>query len=649
MKAFCGAMLVIAGIALPAAAAPGTLLRGFSPSASEIERATESRYLSTPDAASALDAVTTIAARPHYAGTPADYALAVWLRDRMRAAGIRAELEPLTARVETPRELVLELAPPADLAVAGKSKHRHAAFPIALNLTETGDPADPAAGARAVGVPFDAGSGDGDVSAPLVYAGHGLAADFAALDAAHVDVRGAVVLVRYGAEFRGALAERAQDHGAAGVIFYNDPADDGAARGLVYPNGPWRPRTAVERGWVGNGIRIPVLPVSALNAQILLGSLEGSPGPAGWTGALPVDYPLARGPGRVHLIVALNRKKTTLWNTIGTIPGVHGDQAVIMGAHRDAWVYGAVDNGSGVATLLAVARGLGSLAQGGWHPNRTIVLAGWDGGEIGALGSRAYLDAHRFEIPRGCFAYLDADRTVTGPTFEAGAVAALAPLVAQAARDVPDPLTPAAKVYDGWARPLPRVAAPGGGSGDDATFLTAAGIPVAAMRFAGPFPVAGSSYDTLRYATLFSDADWSLHRAAAQLYGLAALRLADAETVPYTFASYPALIRGKLEQLAARAAADGLLIKPEAAGAALARLAHGANRFERGEIGSGIWADELAAVRTLDLLLYGIHDQAPVALPELSTAVSSGDQARIDDAFERTVAAIDQAADALAQ
>lgn len=656
MKVFWVAAIVALSLVSLAGTAPSATLRGYTPAGSERERQTESQFLDIPSAANALDDVTAFAARPHYAGTPADYALALEMRGRLRAAGISAELEPFTARVDTPRELVLELAPTLAATQVATGVHlpfakRPSAFPVVLNLAEPAEPTDPATAARGIGLPFNAGSGDGDVIAPLVYADRGVDADYATLATAGVEVQGAVVLVRYGAQFRGLLAERAQARGAAGVIFYTDPKDDGGSRGPTYPNGPWEPLTTVQRGSVGSTIRIPTLPISAANAQILLASLSGAPGPPAWGGTLPVAYPLARGPARVHLIVKLNRTQTTLWNTIGIIPGTRGDQSVILGAHRDAWVFGAGDNGAGVATVLEVARGLGFLLQGGWRPGRTIVIAGWDGEEIGLLGSRAYVQRHRIDLARGCLAYLNADQNVTGPVFGAAAVAALAPVVIEATQAVRDPDTPATTVYDRWFAQTPRIGpravAPGGGS-DHESFLIDGGTPVATLDFSGPFGVYHSSADTVAYATRFSDPDFRLHRAAAQLYGFIVLRIADAAGVPYAFSGYTPLLRGSVVKLARRAKRFRLSFNTAILGRALDRFAAAAGAADGRPALEDVAARSLGVAHELDSLLYGVSGYGGTALPDIDAALTTRDPAQIGAAIGRAAATLDRASRALA-
>jgi N-acetylated-alpha-linked acidic dipeptidase len=630
------------------AVAPPQPLYGYSPAASGRERADEARFLDLPSAQGALDHASVIAAHPHYAGTKADHALAVYASERLREYGFEARIESFTTRVETPRKLALELYANGGLYVPRTGVKRQRGVPPAgLDLHEAGNAADPATLDPAVGLPFNAGSADGDVVAPLVYARRGMPDDFATLRAAGVDVHGTVVLIRYGGAFRGVLVRNAQDAGAAGAILYDDPADDGFAKGAVYPNGPWRPSASVQRGALGDGIRIPVLPVSADNARVLLRALRGPQGPAGWAGALDAPYPLAKGPAFVHLAVELNRTATTLWNTVGMLRGTLPAQSVVLGAHRDAWVYGAGDNGAGTAVLLEAARGLGYLASSGWRPKRTIVVALWDGEEIGLRGSSAFASAHAAELRAGCVAYVNADANVLGPRLNASAVGALGPLLVDASRVVPDPARYDATLFDRWsAQPKGVViGAPGGGS-DHESFLRAFGTPAGEAGFDGPFGPYHSSYDTLQYAKTWSDPGFVLHRAAAQLYGIAAMRIADAESVPYTFASYVPSLNAGLLRLQTRAQRDGRRLDVAPLRAAIEAFAAAARRADDATArGAGPPnANALAAAQEIDAIAYGFAGYDAVAYLGIETALASGDAGAVASAVAQARAAVDRAA-----
>jgi N-acetylated-alpha-linked acidic dipeptidase len=629
------------------AVAPPAPLRGFTPASSARERVDEARFLDLPSAQGALDHAAVIGAHPHYAGTPADRALAEYARDRLREYGFEARIEPLRTVVDTPRHLALELYADGHVYVPRNGAHRaRGTPPVGLDLREAGDPADPATLDPAVGLPFNAGSGDGDVIAPLVYAHRGLPADFAALRAAGVDVRGAVALIRYGAAFRGLLARNAQDAGAAGVVLYDDPADDGFAKGPAYPNGPWRPAASVQRGSLGKDVRIPVLPVSADNARTLLRALRGPAGPAGWAGALDAPYPLAKGPALVHLAVTMNHTPATLWNTVGTLRGTQPAQSVVLGAHRDAWVFGVGDNGAGTIVLLEAARGLGYLAKSGWRPKRTIAVALWDGEEIGLRGSAAYASAHAAELQRGCVAYLNADENVAGSVLETAAVGALGPAIVEATRAVADPAHERSSLHDRWgAQPHGIEIHTIGGGSDHESFLFGFGTPVAEMGFAGPFGPYHSSYDTLRYASAWSDPGFVMHRVAAQLYGVVAMRLADADAVPYAFASFvPALSAGVL-RAQTRADHDGRALDLAALRASVEAFTAAARRADDAIArGAGPGTERtLDAAQAIDTLAYGVDGYASVAFPEIAKAYARGDAGALAGAVARASAAVDRA------
>jgi len=612
---------------------------GFSLTTAGPERTYEERFLDIPSAQGALDHAAVLNAHPHYAGTPADLTIARYARDQFEAFGFDAHVESFRTRVDTPRQLVLEFYPDGVTRyVPRRTPHRDRKAPPGLDLREVGNPIDPATLDPAIGLPFNSGSGDGDVTAPLVYVSHGLPADYTTLTSAGVSVRGAIVLVRYGAAFRGQLAHWAQDRGAAGVILYSDPKDDGAGRGPTYPDGPWRPSGSVQRGSLGAGIKIPVLPISADNAGILLKSLRGVAGPDGWTGGLDAAYPLGRGPAKAHLVVKLNRTTMTLWNTIATLKGATGGESVILGAHRDAWVYGVGDNGAGTITMLEAARGLGYLAKSGWRPRRTITIALWDGEEIGLAGSAAYVKAHDIELKRGCVAYLNADENITGTRISADGVGSLRAAVVEAAEGVPDPANMHTSLRDRWNQQRAGVdyGDPGGGS-DHESFLEGIGTPIAQFGFDGPYGVYHSSYDTLRYAQTWSDPGFVLHRTSAQIYGLMAMRLADADAVPYQFNGYVPALRNGLLALAARAKADGRTLDLARVRVALDTFDGVSRRADyaiaRG--GGPPAVTSLAAARAIDGIAYGTSGYASVAYPELNDAYAANDQHAIDIAIDR--------------
>lgn len=511
----------------------------------------------------------------HYAGTPGDERLARWMAHQLLEAGFRTTIESFTARVPQARRLRLQIL------------SRHV---VNVSLREGPIPADPDGSRPDAPIPFNAWSGSGTVTAPVVSAGRGLDDDYRSLD-----VRGKIVLVRYGAEFRGLLAARAQRHGAAGVILYSDPADrDGSSHGPAYPNGPYRPLGSVQRGSLGAGIRIPVLPVSALVAQ----QIERAHAP-------------------VRLTVVERFASERLWNTIGVLDGTNPRGEVVLGGHRDAWVYGVTDNGDGVSTLIETAKALGALARTGWRPERSIVVAGWDGEEIGELGSIAYVRAHLDRLRAGCVAYINMDEGESGRNFEISTAAALAGFAADVARSVPDP------------QKAP-VREPGGGS-DVESFLYDAGIPTIDWGFSGPFGVYHSAFDDLRYAMTEADPGFLEHRIMAQMIAIAAYRLADEPLHQlYHFTAYAQVLRAALAAV------------PAADRAGVAPLASAVDRFVAQT--TDVRANDdavLDAVHRLNLLCYGRSGYAALPLPDLSAALASRDTAAIRAAAARTATTLD--------
>ncbi len=672
---------------LLAAAPPHTQIYGYTVANSDAEFALEDRFLDIPSSAGALEAAAALAAQPHYAGSAGDYKLALYVRDKLKEAGFDTTMETLTARIDVPKKLILEIGGsgsraggaepefPAyysiarrriirekQAAAAAKAGAAQAPAPgvsptprppfvaaIGLDLRELPDPNDPDTGNAAVGLPFIAGSADGDVRAPLVYVAHGMPADYALLAAHNVDPKGAIVLIRLGSESRGGLVRRAQAHGAAGAVLYDDPLEDGASRGMTSPNGPWRPVNSVQRGSVGEGVTIPVIPVSAANARILLGSLKGPAGARPWAGGMAVTYPFARGPALIHMVVEMVRKTTTLWNTVGILHGSIPGQELVLGAQRDAWVYGIGAGGGGTVTLLETARGLGYLAHTGWVPGRTIVLAAWDGEELGSYGSLAYLKRHGDEIRDTSIAYLNTEPSITGGTFGADAVAAIAPTIADASHVVDDPARPGGTIYDRYAfrtrgalPPIDR----GNGGIDRAPFLFGAGTPSANATFSGPFGPYHSSYDTLQYARTISDPQFDLHRAAAQLYGVAVLRLADADVVPYHFNAYVGPMDAALRRLALAARSRHVSLDVHGFETSIRRFAASANRHDAAtkRVATGNASDrELQAARSLDLIGYGVDGDTGITFPDVARAISEGDQNAVDLAVGRARSAVDAA------
>ncbi len=437
-------------------------------------------------------------------------------------------------------------------------------------------------------------SASADVTAELVYANSGNPADYDWLEAQGIDLRGKIAIVRYSNpySYRGFKALTAERRGLAALLIYSDPAEDGYRRGLVYPEGPWGPESHIQRGaitydfivpgdpltpgWasVDGAPRIPegearsipriaAVPLSWRDARPLLEALEGPVAPPAWQGALPFTYRV--GPGAtIRVRVRMDGATRPIWVVEARLRGSERpEELVVLGNHRDAWVYGAVDPSSGTATQMELARVLGSLAREGWRPKRTIVLASWDAEEWHLTGSTEWGEHFADPLREGAVAYLNVDGSTSGPRFSASAVASLSRLVTEVARDVTDPAT-GRSLLAAWAaaewgdsgvritRDSTDLVTTTLGSGSDYTvFLNWLGIPIVDLAFVGPYGVYHSVYDSYRWMTRFGDPGFRYMTVMAEVWGRMALRLANADVIPYDFTRYADRVQSFLDELAA--------------------------------------------------------------------------------------------------
>ena len=464
LKAFALAALLAlpACLALAQSSAPDTVF-GYPNFSAESK--TESAFLAVPNAKLAGEELKTLTAAPHVAGSPEDHATAEFVAQKFRAAGLDTKIVPYRVLFNYPTVVKVE-AYGADGKQLMTGPHRESV------------PGDPYEDDPRVIMPYNSSSGSGDVIGEAVYANYGRLEDFDKLAADHVDLHGKIVICRYGANFRGVKVYIAEQRGAAGVLIYSDPQDDGYFRGDAYPDGPWRPATGVQRGSVqylfkypgdpetpgvastpdlpdsarvnpdGNQPRIISIPISYQDAEPILKALKGSAVPESWQGALPFHYHVGPGGVRVHLVSQQDYQRRTIWDVIGTVPGSSlPDDWVVVGNHRDAWVYGAVDPNSGTAALLEAVHGVGDLLKTGWRPKRTIRFCSWDAEEEGLIGSTEWVEQHSQPLQKAV-AYFNVDVAVSGPNFSAAAVPSLKKFIRQIAQSVPSPS--GGSVFDAW-------------------------------------------------------------------------------------------------------------------------------------------------------------------------------------------------------
>ncbi|HVU25518.1 MAG TPA: transferrin receptor-like dimerization domain-containing protein [Opitutus sp.] len=533
-------------------------------------------------------------AAPNHLGSPHDKANAEFMLEQFRAWGWDAHIETFQVLFPTPKKVAVELVAPT------RFKAKLEEPPVAGDRTS-----DQIA---AMLPPYNAYGGDGDVTGDLVYANQGMPDDYKELARRGVDVRGKIVIARYGGGWRGLKPKLAQEHGAIGCIIYSDPRDDGYGAGEVYPRGGWRPADGVQRGSVmdmpiypgdpltpGVGatadakrltraeaktiLKIPVLPISYADAQPLLAALAGPVAPEGWRGGLPITYHVGPGPAQVRVAVECDWKLVPCYDVIAVLRGSERpDEWVIRGNHHDGWVFGAWDPLSANVALMAEVKAIGALAQAGWRPKRTIVYASWDGEEEGLLGSTEWCEEHAAELQRKAVLYVNSDSNGRGFLRASGShgFQALVNEVGAAVRDPQTGVTAGERVRakelvdaaaggaSAGAKRVAKEIEAGGpvpiealGSGSDYTaFIDHLGIASLDVRFGGEDDDPGiyhSSYDSFDHYARFGDPGFVYGVALAQAIGRVVLRTADADVVPVRLADFADTVgryAGELHQLA---------------------------------------------------------------------------------------------------
>ena len=562
-------------------------LRGFKPESSVKQREWEEKLRAIPDPARLKESMRLLSARPHHVGSAYGKQNAEWILARFKEYGWDARIETFNVLFPTPKERVLEMVEPKRFVAS---------------LDEPALAIDPTSGQKVEQLPtYNSYSIDGDVTAPLVYVNYGLPEDYDRLERLGISVKGAIVIARYGNSWRGIKPKVAAEHGAVGCLIYSDPRDDGYFVDKVFPEGPMRPSTGVQRGSVmdfaaanpgdpltpGVGAtadatrldrkdaksitKIPVLPISYGDAQPLLAALGGPVAPADWRGALPITYHVGPGPAKVHLKLAFNWDLKPVNDVVARIAGSESpDQWVVRGNHHDAWVNGAEDPISAMVVLLEEARAIGELVKQGYKPKRTLVYAAWDGEEPMLLGSTEWAEAHGAELKEHAVAYINTDGNGRG-FLGMGGSHTLERFINDVARDIKDPETGLSVRERRRLADLSRASADGRselrerrdlridalGSGTDFTaFLDHLGVPALDLLFFGEDDggIYHSIYDDFYWYTHFSDTDFVYGKALAQTVSTAVLRLANAELLPFEFTGLADTTKMYLKEL--RALAD---------------------------------------------------------------------------------------------
>ncbi len=545
----------------------GQGIDGFSSRGEVLQRQIEKRFQTLPRAENCRLFLQRLTEKPHMAGTPENYELALYVRDKFKEFGLEeVELVEYSVLLSYPREIRVEMVAPESFEASLREEV----------LVPGEDRRD-----EDVSVGFHAYSASGDVTAELVYAHGGNPEDYDELLRQGIDVRGKIALVRYSMpySYRGYKVLTAQERGAAALLIYSDPLEDGYSKGEVYPRGPWGPDNHIQRGSVAFDFIVPgdpltpgwasltgarrlkreeseilpkimSVPLSAQDVRPLLENLRGPVAPPEWQGGLPLTYHLGPGPTKVHIKVEMDDSVRSIWNVVGKVRGEsEPDRWVIVGNHRDAWVYGAVDPSSGTASLLELARAMGELLDAGYRPKRSVLFCNWDAEEYTLTGSTEWVEQWAESLAKKAVAYINVDSSTCGPDLDVVAVPSLKNFIPNIARETLDPGT-GTTVLEAWEKRKSSAVKQVGtkaveltdtrvGSGSDhAAFLNFVGVPIIGMTFDGPYGVYHSRYDNFYWMSQFGDPTFRYHETMARIWGLALLRLANADILPFHYNDY---------------------------------------------------------------------------------------------------------------
>jgi N-acetylated-alpha-linked acidic dipeptidase len=578
--------LSVSGVVTADAPAGAVDMEGFSSGAAAAEMQLEQRFDSDLSAADLRAWLQQMSSAPNHVGSVHDKANAEFELAKFREWGWDASIETFSVLYPTPREISVELIAPT------RFKARLSEPPIEGDSTSTQEKDELP--------PYNVYGADGDVTAELVYVNQGMPDDYKELERQGVNVKGRIVLTRYGGGWRGLKPKLAYEHGAVGCLIYSDPRDDGYGAGDVYPKGGFRPRDAVQRGSVadltlysgdpltpGVGavpgakrlalkdaktlLKIPVLPISYADAEPLLAALGGSVVPPSWRGGLSMTYHIGPGPAQVHMKVLSDWGQKPIYDVVAKIKGSdEPDRWIIRGNHHDGWVFGAMDPLSGQVALMAEAKAIGKLVKEGWRPRRTLVYSSWDGEEPGLLGSTEWAEQHAAELKNKAVLYVNSDTNGRG-LLEAEGSHALQHFLSEVARDVKDPETGASVLarvlaksrvatYDSPNRndSATRAGASADlqlgalGSGSDYTpFLQHLGINSVNLAFEGEtqYGVYHSAYDSFDHFRRFVDPGFEYGITLAKVAGRIMLRASQAEIIPARESDFAASVAAYDDEL----------------------------------------------------------------------------------------------------
>lgn len=554
--------IIVAATTLTANAADK--IRGFTLENSDKQYALEKAFDAQINVQNMDDWMKYMTSRPHATGQPFDKEVADFIAAKYKDWGYDTEVVQYNILMPTPKIRLLEMIEPTKFTAS---------------LDEDAVDGDPTSDQDDRLPVYHSYSPDGDVTAEVVFVNQGLRADYEDLARRGVDVKGKIILAKYGGSWRGIKPKMAEEFGAIGALIYSDPEDDGYGKGDMYPKGAWKHESGAQRGsimdlptrpgdpltpYVGATadaeridlkdveifVGIPTLPISYKDALPILKALTGPVAPLRWRGALPITYHMGPGPAKLHLKLEFNWDVVPTYNIIAKMKGSEfPDQWVMRGNHHDAWVHGAADPISGLVVQMEEARILSEMAKDGWQPKRTIVFASWGSEEQGLIGSVEYVEDNAKELSEKLVAYINTDGNGAG-FLGAGGSHTLESFFDQIAHDVKDPIQGMSAAKRVQSRNLMSnnptaqsraeksshyyLSALGSGS-DYSGFFQHLGIASMNIGYGGEYGGGSyhTNYDSYHYYTTFRDPGLHYTKALGKVTGRVLTRLANADVLPF--------------------------------------------------------------------------------------------------------------------
>eukprot|EP01083_Nonionella_stella_P110845 324671_1 len=513
----------------------------------------KSVFLALPDASVCRKHSQMFTDRAHLAATADNYYYAELIRDTLQSFGINATIHnhtnDLYSRYNT-----------SSLALV----HSDGRIKEQLVLSEAIIYEDDATNTPFREQAYFGYASTGNVTGNLIYVNYASRHDFESLLSLNYTLNGTIGLCRYGGSmYRGTKVYWAQYFGLQGLIIYSDPEEYGKGRN-VFPWNTALPSTGFQRGSIIDGTcpgdlspqrakrlcnktlaetvpQIPAIPLSYGNALKLFQHLNGvdvttiSVLNESWKGALDITYHIGGNDATVvNLVVNNTLVNSTTSNVIGFIPGYkYTNESILIGNHRDAWIYGAADPISGTTVLLEIARSFGEMHNNGWKPARNIYFGSWDGEEYNLIGSTDFTERHEHLVRNELVTYMNVDVGVAGFDLHLNGDPLLNHWLIKTATEIEQPYSNVT-MFEAWKAtqnvPL-NIGVLGDGS-DYVSFVHHFGIASADVSFTGMNDCYHSVYDSFKWMTLL-DPDFELAKGMSLYAGLLALDLVTNDILPF--------------------------------------------------------------------------------------------------------------------